>query len=105
MAGNIVSQVFPREATSLVSYVVDEVVGGVLAPLHAQVHIDGGQAHGYGAAAFNGGLLNQHYAHTLQLGPVGCLVGCATASHATADDKYVALDDFGPVVRHCYTAL
>src|SRR5581483_6837288 len=94
VAGQVVDEVLPGEAHEVLPHVADEFLRRVLAPLHAHVHVDGRQAHGHGAGALDGRLLDQDDAQAPPPGPVGGLEGRAAAGHASADDEDVALDGF-----------
>ena len=94
VAGQVVDEVLPGQAHEVLAHVADELLGRVLAPLHAHVHVDGRQAHGHGAGALDGGLLDQADPEAPAPGPVGGLEGGAAAGHAPADDEDVALDGF-----------
>ena len=58
VAGEVVDEVLPGQAHQVLADVADELLRGVLAPLHAHVHVDGRQAHGHRAGALDGGLVD-----------------------------------------------
>ena len=85
MPGDVVTEILAHQPHEIVARVADVILRLVLIPLHAHVAVNGVEALGHGAGAFDVRLLD---ADDLQITPpVAGLVGRATTRHAATNDQ------------------
>ncbi len=102
VTSDVVNEILPDKTHEVTARIADEILGLVLAPLHAHVAIDGGQPLRDGTASLDVRLLDED---DLQVAaPIARFVGGAASAKAAAHDEDVRIDEAGSS-RHDVTPL